>query len=755
MADETSSISNCISIGKIWCTSDSFGAIVGLINGTVASPIITGCYFIPECSNTIYSIGSDTYDTGHPASRGSRSIDELTSGVQSDWLFPDWSTDIWLFKEGVFPMLKIFGTIPAFCLAVRNVSSNLNANDKINLSWDAPLNQKALGYDVYLSADNVFTKLNTDLITDNEFIHEPTAPGSNKYCVNAIFSFKEKSIYAGQGEVVEEDYYLPVYAKVVDSEVWIADSRFPDNSTFYTKIGTAIAKEYDGIEEEIVNSDIVVVEGTKVGDWLGNGSSITRTYDDAKRTIIQIFTIEGRRIIIFNTVTYKTSIKIEYEGFEFTGHIAFNNKKNVFGSGSGQHIIDQTGMFFHNGNYTPHRSLSSEGSVNYLYKQYYANDQEWCKLYLMDGRDYSPIRILGQPNGYDSLFVIGNHPDGEIQKSRETVWLGSNNINDLAYGTKGLLARGIKADWSCFVNGILQWNVTADYKAFLHTIKNAGIEAIPHSLQVSNPVPRSTAITYLPIWKNEFAPSNWTDHSLGGAGNDTIGICSKGWDINDETYYAMDLFEENGFDKAWSYDDTDQDMLDWNMWGFDHHIVYINDHIKLPSGKSIKLWKSSDKPFYNGWMDINKLIKNCGAVNSHDYFAINGGASTRESLTGDTEKFSRTYYSTGDDNYRITKGFDAIIQEIANKKTLNQIWNPTITEWVDYFIQLKNVTIELVDENTSILTNTGNIISGFSVLICKKNVQPTINGAFVNYKSVNKGTICWFDFPTGEVVLTI
>ena len=410
-------------------------------------------------------------------------------------------------------------------------------------------------------------------------------------------------------------------------------------------------------------------------------------------------------------------------------------------------------MYFHHGAHTQHRALTSAGTAAYQYKEYSIGNTEWNKLYLMDGRDNVPVRILSQPDGRDATICLTNHCDGDTQKTRETIWLGSSKSDDSARGVKGMIARGIKADWSAFTNGVLQWYQTADYKAFLHTVENAGNEMVPHGLQVNLPIPRSTAITYLPLIKAEYAPSNWIDHSLGGA-KDTMGFCSKGWDISDPDYYALDLLEENGFNKSWSYEDADKG-LELNYWGFDHHIVFYNDHLKLPlSGNHIALWKSSDKPLYRGWLNNAKIIRNCDIVIAHEYIGATGGASTRESLNGDTGKYTRTYYSIGDGDYRITSGFDALLNNIAEKKLSGQIWNPTATDFVEYFKLLKNITIELTDANTIVVTNNNSaVVNGFSLLICRKNITPSVNGTALNKKDVFYGTICWLDLPVGNTTI--
>jgi len=152
---------------------------------------------------------------------------------------------------------------------------------------------------------------------------------------------------------------------------------------------------------------------------------------------------------------------------------------------------------------------------------------------------------------------------------------------------------------------------------------------------------------------------------------------------------------------------------------------------------------------------MNKVVRNCNVIIAHEYIGATGGASTRESLSGDTNKYTRTYFKVGDE-YRMTTGFDALLQNIASKKTAGQIWNPTATEFVEYFMLLKKVTIELIDANTIKVTNNNSkAINGFSFLICKKNINPVINGLSLNKKDAFNGTICWLDLPVGNTNINI
>ena len=744
LSQGVSYIKDSLFIGHIYDNTKVVGAIAGYSEALIGGngwPDCSNNYFNNDGSGINVSIGvMNTF----PSTSGAENLENLLTKTPSSLIFTNWDKVFWRFRSNVYPILNIFGELPIFKSPPKNLISTITSEDKILLSWDASVD--AIGYNIYAVISGVITKLNIIPITDLSYEYIPLLVTTFTFYVTAIHTERTFAIETGPGNITEVAYSLPNLVQMVGDEVWISDGRDKDNAALKTIISPAIAKEYGQVAIEIPMTASNITEGVANGDWFGDGTVISRTFDDDYRTITQVVTVESRRIIIANNVTYKQDIKIEYEGFQFTGNVLFSSIKNAFGTGSGQNIINSTGIFFHNGNYTSHKVYAGINE-DFKWKQYGLGSQENTKLYLMDGRDYVPSRIMLQPNGYNASMLFSNHPDGDTMKTRRTVHYGASNISDVIYGTKGITARGIKVDWGVFTNLALQWLADPEYKSFLQLLKSSGSEIVPHSIHVGEDH-RSDAVTALPELKNNFAPSNWIDHSL-SAGAVTCGIASKGWDVTDAANYILDLLEENGFDKAWAYQDFTTDMVQRTLWGFEHELVYNNDHLKLPvSGNHITLWKACSYPFYNNWLNVDELIANNGVVNSHDYL---GAATTRESAT-DEDIMKYTYYPVGDE-YRITSGFDLALQKIVQKKNSGELWNPTTTEWVEYCKKLKLIQMDITDANTLTITNNGSALNGFSILICKKDIAPKIGGVDMNHKEVKNGTICWADLPVGESII--
>jgi hypothetical protein len=526
--------------------------------------------------------------------------------------------------------------------------------------------------------------------------------------------------------------------KVSGDDILLVDSLKQDD---VLTINAPISKEVGSASYAITKTSETVTEGYAVGDWLGYGTVISRIFEDTKRKITQIISSDSYSVKIKSTIEIKEDVSVEEEGFIFSGIMWLDKHSNIQASGTGQNIINQRGIFFHDGSEMPHMVLA-DLMTSFMYREFVTGETEEIVLSIVDNDKYVPVRILTQPDGYNSAFTISNHADDASIERQRAVHFGTSDVDSKEYGKKGISGRDIKADWSVWAGGNTLPNqpgfsTNTEYAAFLAELKAKGTEIIPHNVKAGT-VTRADAEGLIPLYDS----SNWTDHGL-GAGSLNLGIASRGWDSEHATYF-LDLLEEAGINKAWSYQDFYKDRITNNALGFPHNVAYFNDHLKMPSGERILLWKSSLQPFYDRWLNLDDLVDNCGSVDAHDYIAF----TSRESLTGNTSDFRYTHYLDGS-VYKITDGFDGILAQIQAKQKSGEIWNPSNTEFHDYFKALKKVHVEIVSPTEIKLTNSGNHINGFSMLIYKNRITPTLNNIKMFTKAVKSGTICWGSLKSG------
>lgn len=681
------------------------------------------------------------------------------------WLdVTSWSK--WRFIEGLYPVNKMLGKL-GMSYPPPNVS--ITSENGLVISWVEP-NIKPLGYNVYLYENGHPVKLNANLLSTLSYTYAPTTADEYEFFVKAVYDIRGIQMETANSEIVSGSYYQTELLKVDETNVILTELTEPDNTDMQLTVSTAKAKEFGGIEYEIPMISCVVDEGAATGTWLGEGTLVTRTFDDAKRTIVQVISIAEGKLSISSEVTYKQNVKIDYEGFTLSGFNSYSKFENIFATGSGQSIMNYEGIFFHHGQFTQH-PIHHSGYDEQWWKEYNIGDKETTKLYFLS-KSFRPARILHQPNGYNAAITIGNHADGANEARTRALFYGVDDPNHPDFGKKGIIARGVKCDWSVFARHFWGYEHADDnpgfsefptYLQLLKDIHAEGQEIIPHTTWV-NTDKRTDASTYLPMYQEHFGSKNYIDH--GFADVHSAAITSKGWDSNDAENYMMDLFEQNGFTMAWNYlthptlsSVTPKRRAEWQgrikYWGFEHFVAYHNDHLKLPaSGNHVLLWLDGQMDLYNRAISerLEWALDNCESFNIHGYW---GGPSRVNSVNSDsTDIRYLLYFDDNEGKYKITTAFDNFLKTIQAKREAGELWNPTTTDFLLYFDKIRKVQLDIVNSTTYKLTNPGSAIDGFSMLVCKTGIAPTSGGVAVNTKNAKKGTICWFNLPTGETTIT-
>ena len=515
-----------------------------------------------------------------------------------------------------------------------------------------------------------------------------------------------------------------------------------------------------------VNGDIVEVRGrnkwmdipvegiavTTVGNaragWLGAGSSIVATLDNSAKTKVITISLTKTSIAIELDVTYKTEQPIEEEGIDmpFKGAWSFDKDANVHIEG-GAVVAETFGsdlkLYTDYGERQAHNTITVGGDDNLQTEQTrVASENRNAKLtHLVSGY---PVRILCQPNGNDATFTTVIHRDAQTADRLLAVLYGSSDSGHADYGVKGFISRGLTGTWTCYGTDFdVGSEAIMDVFGAMHV---AGLEICPNSILPGDD-DRDDAIAYLPGFNTSFSSRNWTDHAL-GSGQRTLGLSSLGWDETETVYYIMDLLETYSYEYAWAY--QDENMINGNQllehrFGFPYEMVYQNPNLTKPTQGPMWLYKNSVRVITtilaasdDHETIIDSLINECGVVTDHDYYAAN----TRDGIL----------YDSGTP-YLVTDKFDNICQYLKTKIDAGELWNPTMSEFCDYFRKLLNVSVA-IGENQFTVTNSGAQVDGCSFLIGGATVTPAVGGTPINSKHVTRGTICWLNLPAGETVIT-
>ncbi len=513
------------------------------------------------------------------------------------------------------------------------------------------------------------------------------------------------------------------------------------------------------------------IEGNKWKGYLVDSAKLIRVSDTPqKKEIFSFYLLEkDTKLNISYEVVYKQDQVIEKEGLlgHVNGNMGFDKYSNISVEGNPDcagYVHDvksrfgllikksRFGLLTYFGEWKSHLDKSTEEYDKSTLRKMGNTYKAAFKVI----NSTNAIQLLCQPDGYNSTFTFVNHADRQTIPRQNAIMYGSSNTNNPAYGVKGIVSRGLKGTWTVFAKSSESGDKrnegldNPDFMAACLKLKDEGIEIIPHTISY-NPDFRKDLIEYLPCFE-AFNVRNWVDHMLRTT-NPSSGLHSQGNDP-DSPNYVMDLLEN--IDYVWSYQDTyvygdsasQINQLFDDRFAFPSYLLYQHDKIKRPVNGKVWQYKNTWTAFrylisnhVNPQDFIDDLVDKCGVWTDHSYFAMR----SRENI----------HWLLNGNDVVISDELDAYFSEIQSRVLKGEIWNPTMTEWLDYNVQLLNVEMKHKNSEIEIFNNNENPIHGCSFKINNYFNIPTLNGIPMNGKIVKGGVIVWGNLPIGKSTINL
>jgi hypothetical protein len=110
-------------------------------------------------------------------------------------------------------------------------------------------------------------------------------------------------------------------------------------------------------------------------------------------------------------------------------------------------------------------------------------------------------------------------------------------------------------------------------------------------------------------------------------------------------------------------------------------------------------------------------------------------------------------------NQTINETFDSLLSNISAQKQDGKLWNPTVSQYIDYWIAASNVEVRCTGVNTyTVVNHNSDTVKGFSMRV-QGDYTPKLDGVNLSTKTneVNNrvDTIFWMDLPTGTHTITL
>jgi hypothetical protein len=360
------------------------------------------------------------------------------------------------------------------------------------------------------------------------------------------------------------------------------------------------------------------------------------------------------------------------------------------------------------------------------------------------------------PSGYLGALIFTEHADYTDHDSLRTVIYGTNDTKNSTYGKKGFIGHNLTATWSVFAVSSYggEGLDSPELKNITNDIFKHGFEITPHSLSAivnENTPDRSMVETYLPWYVGNYSCRDWIDHGLAsGARNSQLK--SLGWDPN-SPYYIMDLFQNYSIPYAWAFIDAKPDDAKGlntsknSSVGLPGDIVWQNTNLALPNGTSLYQWKTCATgkglglTYYTN-STVDHMLSTYGVSIWHDYWPDNSSA-------------LNYYYVRSQPSYMINETFDSFLTNISAQKQAGKLWNPTASQYIDYWIAANNVELRCTGVNTyTVVNHNSNPVEGFSMKV-QGAYTPKLDGVKLSTKTNGEDTIFWMNLSTGTHTITL
>ena len=449
--------------------------------------------------------------------------------------------------------------------------------------------------------------------------------------------------------------------------------------------------------------------------------------------------------------------------------------------------------------YQPH----GEGKwVDLSTASYLSNNERNNSFSISIGENPKAIpRIMLVPNGFLAGYVFTEHADGGNIRTHRAAYFGSEDISRVEDAVGGFVGHKIPVtksvfytgagnlpgssikddtDWPQYLDFLDQLNATGNYDICLHTPdgSNSNRSILEESIQ---------------FMKNRFDTKSWIDHGMYSGLQNRECMVADGLDPGSE-FYAADLWEKYNTLYFWSpaveviretslvekiknFKLYEALSILWERYlspeeisrlGFLKSLkVLVRRYQEKGDMNSLRPEKGSTFPsplfwqhptrtknFYTWVTDytkevselsqekvdleqrlIDELILNKGVFFNHGYYVRN---------------------EAGDDiivepngKLVINPYYDKILEIMAHKMDIGDLYIATVRDLMDYLIQTGKVSFEYTADGEILVCNAGDKpVLGLSLIVQSDSVL--VNGEKPMSRRVGDNTIFWFDLPANQ-----
>lgn len=519
------------------------------------------------------------------------------------------------------------------------------------------------------------------------------------------------------------------------------------NMSSLGSVSTPYYQDNEGAQTDYTLSNYSI-SGVKWKNYYAPGSSASLSFSGDNRKRLENVSLSNNSLDISNSVTYNAETLVTKDAVSVTGD-AFQ----FYGDGLNTISGNTVQAYTDNGLIQNDCIFNSTGAP--IYNYYQNRKAGTTRSNSIELPLFSPqLTPMPCPSGYLGSLSFAIHADAQDPDSLKTLMYGTNDPYNLVYGKKGYIGHGLICTWSVFAassGGGVGFD-NASFKSTLDDMYAHDFEIIPHNVIGSAGAGAPTLATtayYLPWYSSNYSSRNWIDHGLNG-GNRNTGLKSLGLDKT-SAYYIGDLLHESEVQYAWAYQDAPVrngiSTSRIQSIGLPYDVVWTNTNFNWDDGTPMYEWTSTwapDKTALDYFKNdtLQTMANNYGVCFWHDYTAQNDAT------------FENYYYTKGNPNM-INQTYDNLLQNISEQKAAGGLWNPTVSQYIDYWRAACNVECKCTGQNEYTLTNHNSAtVTGYAMRVTGPYAVK-LDGNSLSTKMNGANTVFWMNLSPGTHLLTL
>ena len=377
-------------------------------------------------------------------------------------------------------------------------------------------------------------------------------------------------------------------------------------------------------------------------------------------------------------------------------------------------------------------------------------------------------RIMPIWDGYESAFIFTEHADWTDIDTHRAVLFGNANITEPDEAVGGFAYFGIPVTKSVFYNNpddvtnsitskgkfntpIETIKTDRDFYKLLKSLKNIGFDICLHTPEIYT-TKRDNLKEALRFMRRKFGSPSWIDHGYNNtSSHNRENLVCDGL-LTESPQFAQDLWKKNEVKYLWNAYYEENRMQDYC---FDGHFIQPYDGFgdalanrqitTLPNNTDFLLWATpstlevkNDNEWYYFFQKnrLQHLIDNHIVFITHTYPAW-------------TETY-RGFWEYNENGTLVAKpGFNFALQQLANLRETKQMLPTTISQYLNYYEKLLQVSYEIRPDGSIQLTNNGEAIEGIT-LICKQPI--IVENKPIDFRKAGDEYLIWFNLDKHETV---